>query len=184
MGQRGPQPKPTMLKLAEGNPGKRPLSLDGEVTPETAIPDMPRHLCPEGRKEWKRIATELVALGLISRLDRAALALYCQNWGRLVACEKALEGKIALELGRGGDIEAALTTTVKASGYQQQAVLVQLIRRYEDAVHKYLQSFGLSPSSRGRVTAGTPQASLPGFDAPPAAGDGKAPGFARFRSVA
>ncbi|MCA8251575.1 P27 family phage terminase small subunit [Burkholderia multivorans] len=42
------------------------------------------HLNREARKEWKRITVELEKLGLISRLDRAALTLCCQAWGRLV----------------------------------------------------------------------------------------------------
>ena len=40
MGSRGPQPKPNVLKLIDGNPGKRPVGAPGVVaTGEPFIPD-------------------------------------------------------------------------------------------------------------------------------------------------
>lgn len=167
MGQRGPQPKPTVLKLIQGNPGKRPIDLSGEVMPEVGVPDIPRHLNKEARKEWKRITVELQQLGLISKLDRAALALYCQAWGQMVLLEESLNADVELEMQRGGDISHAMSFTT-AKGYQGQAVKVQLINNLREQVNRYLAAFGLSPSSRGRVKASnnTGQASLPGMDQP------------------
>ena len=54
-GTRGPLPKPTALKMLEGNPGKRALDLAGGVNPRIEIPTPPKHLGIEARKEWKRI---------------------------------------------------------------------------------------------------------------------------------
>ncbi len=34
------------------------------------------------KAEWKRLAQEMHRLGIISQLDRAALAAYCQAYGR------------------------------------------------------------------------------------------------------
>lgn len=167
MGQRGPQPKPTVLKLIAGNPGKRPLDLGGEVMPEVAVPDIPRHLNAEARKEWKRVTVELAQLGLISKLDRAALALYCQAWGQMVLLEESLNADVRLCVEKGGDISHAMSFTT-AKGYQGQSVKVQLINSLREQVNRYLAAFGLSPSSRGRVKASsnTGQASLPGIDEP------------------
>ena len=47
---RGRKPKPTRLKVINGNPGKRPLNLDGPI-PEAAIPPTgtdPRGSGPNG----------------------------------------------------------------------------------------------------------------------------------------
>ena len=82
MGQRGPMPKPAALRLLEGNAGKRPLNLTDGINPKIEIPAPPKHLGREARKEWKRITPLLEDLGLISGLDRTALALYCQAAGR------------------------------------------------------------------------------------------------------
>lgn len=171
MGQRGPQPKPNVLKLIQGNPGKRPLDLGGEVMPEIAVPDCPRHLNKEARKEWKRITVELQSLGLISRLDRAALALYCQAWGQMVLLEESLNADVSLNLEKGEEIGAAVTNAMSFTtnkGYQGQSVKVQLINNLREQVNRYLAAFGLSPSSRGRVKASsnTGQQPLPGMDEP------------------
>ena len=167
MGQRGPQPKPTVLKLIAGNPGKRPLDISGEVMPEVQVPSIPAHLNKEARKEWKRITVELASLGLISNLDRAALALYCQAWGQMVLLEESLNADVSLCVEKGGDISHAMSFTT-AKGYQGQAVKVQLINNLREQVNRYLAAFGLSPSSRGRVKASnnTGQGNLPGFDEP------------------
>ena len=93
-GSRGPLPKPAALKLLEGNPGKRALNLSDGVNPRVQIPSAPDHLGKEARKEWKRITPLLEELGLISGLDRAALALYCQAVGRLSELEMAFNGKV------------------------------------------------------------------------------------------
>ena len=84
---RGRRPKPTHLKVMRGNPGKRALNPH-EPKPRPAMPTCPAHLCPSAKAEWKRLARELHALSILSNLDRAALAGYCQAYGRWVEAEK------------------------------------------------------------------------------------------------
>ena len=43
MGRRGPAPKPTAIKKAEGNPGKRKLNTE-EPQPLPGVPECPDHL--------------------------------------------------------------------------------------------------------------------------------------------
>jgi hypothetical protein len=52
---RGRKPKPTHLKLIEGNPGKRPIRM-GPERPATAMPEPPDHLNDDARTEWDRVA--------------------------------------------------------------------------------------------------------------------------------
>jgi phage terminase small subunit len=87
---RGRKPIPTAVKIAMGNPGKRPLNKR-EPKPVIAIPTCPAHLMPAAKNEWKRLAHYLHDLGVISELDRAALAAYCQAYGRWVEAEKKLK---------------------------------------------------------------------------------------------
>lgn len=126
---------------------------------------MPSELSKDARKEWKRITIELERLGLISNLDRAALYLYCQAWGELVLLERAFAARRDMLAEKGISVrEAYIGRTPK--GYEMQAVDVQLINSLREQVHRYLQSFGLSPSSRGRVRA-SPQMELPGIGEKP-----------------
>lgn len=176
MGLRGPQPKPTALKLLEGNPGKRALDLSAGVNPRVEIPDAPKHLGKEARKEWKRITPILEGLGLISGLDRTALGLYCQAVGRLHELEMAFNGQVA-RMEEGGtayvDAVAAASQSATPSGYVQQSVMVQLIKNHREQVNRYLMHFGLSPAARARVQASNyvdPTMDLPGMEKPQQSG--------------
>lgn len=179
-GSRGPLPKPAALKLLEGNPGKRALNLSEGVNPQVQIPGAPKHLGAEARKEWKRITPLLEELGLISGLDRTALALYCQAVGRLSELETAFNGMVARHVAGGMDYADAVyqaSYSVTPSGYAQQSVIVQLLGKHREQVNRYLMHFGLSPAARGRVQASNyVQPTLPGIDEAPRA----VTGFARF----
>ena len=179
-GSRGPLPKPVALKLLEGNPGKRALDLSDGVNPRVEIPSAPKHLGIEARKEWKRITPLLEELGLVSGLDRTALALYCQAVGRLAELETAFNGKVARLVDGGqayADAVYEASYSVTPSGYAQQSVIVQLIRSAREQVNRYLMHFGLSPAARGRVQASNyVQPELPGIESAPQ----QRTGFARF----
>ena len=182
-GSRGPLPKPAALKLLEGNPGKRALNLADGVNPVVEVPSAPKHLGQEAKKEWKRITPLLEDLGLISGLDRTALALYCQSAGRLFELEMAFNGIVNKHVAAGKSypdavLEASYTTT--ATGYQQQSVIVQLISSHRLQVHRNLSHFGLSPAQRGRVQPSNyVQPGLPGIDEAPR----QQSGFAQFAVV-
>ena len=141
--KRGPAPKPSSLKLVQGNPGRRPVA-DGEPTPEVVAPDCPGHLLAEARGEWDRIMPFLLRYRLVTEIDTAALALYCQAYGRWQEAER----RIAEMREKGGD-----GLLVKApSGYPIQNPYLAIANRAMEDCHKYLQQFGLSPSARTRVT--------------------------------
>ena len=91
MGQRGPKQMPANVHLLRGNASKKPIgALLDEFCPEVEIPDYPVWIWPEAKKEWKRIDGELEKYGLVSRLDRAALVLYCNAWAKMVWAERQL----------------------------------------------------------------------------------------------
>lgn len=181
-GTRGPFSKPAVLKALEGNQGNRSLDLSGGVNPLVNTPSPPKHLGHEARREWKRITPLLEELGLISGLDRAALALYCQAVGRLSELEMAFNGKVerymADEKMEYSDAVYAASHTVTPSGYAQQSVIVQLIKSHREQVNRYLVHFGMSPTARSRVQASNHvQPTLPGIEPEPS----KSP-FALFSS--
>lgn len=162
MGSRGPAALPSNVHMLRGNPSKIPGDdLLREFNPEVEAPSFPKHLWVEARKEWKRITPELVKYGLMSKLDRAALSLYCQAWARLVWAETMLaramdgaekgraEAEEKGEVWTGGDGIMVPTGSNGALVYSHYWVVQ---RRAAQEVHWYLQSFGLSPSSRARVT--------------------------------
>ena len=86
---RGRKPKPTHLKLIEGNPGKRPIRTGPERS-VTAMPEPLDHLNEDAHTEWHRVAHGLYALRLLETVDRAALAAYCTAYARWVQAERAI----------------------------------------------------------------------------------------------
>ncbi len=91
---RGPKPTPTNIKEFRGNPGKRPLNRE-EPKPDQleGLPDPPRRLKGEAKKEWYRIIGFVVKNRLIGSEGLSLLASYCNLHALIVADEK--RGKLA-----------------------------------------------------------------------------------------
>jgi len=142
MTQRGRKPKPTALKILEGNPGKRQLNTR-EPTPEKRAPKCPGWLDPEAKKEWRRLTKQLEGLGLLTEIDMAAFAGYCQAYARWKEAEEFISKH---------------GTIVKTpSGYWQQVPQVSIAQTYLKLMNKLCEQFGLTPSARSRMIAGAGQ---------------------------
>ena len=123
----GRKPKPTAVKKLEGNPGKRKLNTK-EPVPAKGIPDCPEWLLPEAKKEWERLADLMNQMGVLTEVDMAAFAAYCQSYARWKEAQEHI------------DSEGSTFETDK--GYQQ--LMLQAA-----------SEFGLTPSSRSRIVAGS-----------------------------
>ena len=176
---RGPKPLPSNVHRLRGNPSKKPLGqLSDHVEPEIEIPGCPKHLLPEARKEWKRITPLLQELGLIAKIDRTALALYCQEYAWWVWHDSRLQAAVELAEKQRAEVEAKGQAWTGGDGFTvptpngHMAYNPHWVARNKAglALDKYLAAFGMSPSSRGRVTPSNKQPYLPGME--PAAGFG------------
>jgi P27 family predicted phage terminase small subunit len=156
--QTGRKPLPTAVKRANGNPGKRRLNSK-EAEPSMARPIPPSHLSEEAEIEWERVSRELAAAGLLSLVDRSALAAYCQAYGRWVQAEAALQ-KMKNEAN-------GLVVKTK-SGNIIQNPLVGVANKAMADVVRYAAEFGMTPSARSRIevggsTLGAPQTAADEF---------------------
>ena len=68
MGGKGPASKPTAIKKAAGNPGRRPLPVN-EPQSKRVLPAMPRFKNAETTKEWKREVPEFYDMGVLTIAD-------------------------------------------------------------------------------------------------------------------
>jgi phage terminase small subunit len=75
----GRPPKPTALKILQGNPGKRPLNR-AEPTLEIADPERPEHLDEVACQEWDRLVPVLKRMRVLTEADRIALGNLCQTY--------------------------------------------------------------------------------------------------------
>lgn len=140
MPRKGGKPKPTRLKKLEGNPGKRPLN-EFEPTPKQELLECPSHLTGEAKAEWKRMAPKLYRLGLLSEIDGAAFAAYCQSYALWV------EASIKLKDG---------SYIVLVNGYPQQNPYLSVMNKAIKEMKAFMTEFGMTPSSRSRISAVPP----------------------------
>lgn len=140
----GRKPKPTVLKVIAGNPGKRALPKNEPKISLDTDAKCPTRLSGEARREWGRIAPVLRDAGLLTKVDRSALTLYCE------AHELYLRAK--------GFVDAeALTIVVGEYGDQKPTPYLSIMNKQADRMRQLLVEFGMTPSSRSRVQVSPPK---------------------------
>ena len=144
MGLRGPAPKPTKMRILEGNPARRPLP-ENEPQPENKMPTCPAHLNAEAKREWRRMGRELHRIGLLTMVDRAAFAAYCQHWARWVEAEQHLQ-KDEIKL-----------VYQSANGMWRQNPWIAVANEAMKGMHTFLGEFGMTPSARTRIQVTQPE---------------------------
>ena len=142
---RGRKPKPTSLKKLGGNAGHR--SLDSQEpapnVPER-VPYAPRWLGDDAKAEWRRMVKALMKLGLYTDIDRTALEMYCQAYGRWLKAE--------LECTDQGEVLRSEET-----GNLYQNPWYWVANREWEKLRKMLPEFGLTPSARTRLHIDEPE---------------------------
>lgn len=101
------------------------------------MPKPPEHLSDEEKEKWKSTVRELHPLGLITAIDKDALAMYCTIYVRWIKAEKIVREK--------GEIIKT------AAGNIIQNPYLSIANRALDQLNKLGAEFGMTPSSRSRV---------------------------------
>jgi P27 family predicted phage terminase small subunit len=136
---RGRKPTPAQLKLVQGNPGRRPVRNDEPKPAPATNPAPPAHLSDEAREHWQQVAAELSAARVLTKLDVDALAMYCESYARWAWANAQIRK------------HGVLVKT--PSGYPTQSPLLQIANKAFEHMRAMLTEFGMTPSSRARVTA-------------------------------
>lgn len=136
MGARGPAPLPTAVKQLRGNPGKRKLN-EKEPRPG-GKPSAPRWMTAEAKRQWRRLAPQLHAAGLLTELDGLGLAMLCEAVGQYIEGKELVEREGAVAISDNGNV------------YQHPAVGLMKSARAE--ILKWAREFGMTPSARSRIS--------------------------------
>lgn len=132
----GRRPKPTALKILEGNPGHRPLNQhEPQATP--GEPVMPKGMSKEAKREWKRVVPQLLDMGVLSVIDASALEAYCEAYAEFKQADKLIQ------------TEGLVYTT--AGGLKKRHPAVAIRADAQKRMKAFLCEFGMSPSSRTRL---------------------------------
>ena len=135
----GRRPKPTSLKLLEGNRGKKRLPTH-EPKPDPTMPTPPAGLGAIDLDEWHYLAPELHRLGVLTLVDRAALAAYCDSYEQWVKARDVLA------------VEGMLVES--PNGYRIPHPANTIANQAKGMMHKYLIEFGLTAASRAKLARG------------------------------
>lgn len=141
----GRRPKPSAIKKLQGNPGKRPLNAKEPSAP-AGDPEMPADLPKAAQEEWNRIIPELRALGVLSKIDRAALAAYCHAYARWFEAEREItkRGIVIDEFGCSDEGEQFFLRSKKNPAVTISESAMKLMK-------SFLVEFGMTPASRSRL---------------------------------
>ena len=140
----GTKPNPTKLKILEGIRKSR-INKNEPRPPKISL-DCPDWLLPEAKEEWKKLSPTLEALGILTTIDKAAFAGYCQSFAKWKAAEQFLKKhgttyKIP-KRDRDGNI---------ISVYMASSPEVAIARASLEQVRRFAAEFGLTPPSRERI---------------------------------
>ena len=133
MGRRGPQPQPTVLKLARGAPGHRPLNHDEPALAASSSRKAPAGMTGRAKREWVTLVDELTEKGVLTIGDMHAFEEYCRLVGEVHTYERLI-----VRVGR---------PEAHKLGYANYLLKLRTQLR-QQAAH-----LGLTPSSRSGVKA-------------------------------
>ena len=132
----GRPPKPLELKVLHGTDraDRRPAN-PVKVAPKKV--SCPKWLDKIASKEWRRIVKLLYSLKLVTELDVAALASYCNSYSLLQKAQEEI------------DARGLIITTTEGNLIQNPAV--GIVNTQKKMINTFCSKFGLSPSDRSRL---------------------------------
>lgn len=134
MGARGPKPKPTHLKVLEGERESRinreePMPGEGDVCP-------PAWLTGEALEVWEYYAEDLQDKGCLQKWDVDTFAVYCKAVAIYRDCARKMGEVYIAQGGAGGKIKSPL---------------FQIMRDCAETIKKFSASFGFTPGDRANL---------------------------------
>lgn len=147
MGKRGPAPRPTALRLLQGDRSDR--INRNEPVPAPTTPTPPDYLDADARAVWDELAVDHFAKVGVTHWDSIALGVYCTSvvLHRRAAATINQTGVLLRNRGDHGD------ALVKHPA-------LQIVRDQAAIIRAFGAEFGLTPSSRQTLTGPTaPEAS-------------------------
>lgn len=161
----GRKPKPTQLRVIQGNPGKRALPKR-EPKPELGAPDRPIPLHGHASAAWKLASEKLQRVGVLTELDGLALAALALSFQDFMQAREALARPVYEPCAEASDALAAVVAEAGSLSYvsatnsgviMRSRPEVAVIADADRRLRAWLTEFGMTPSARSRVHAVKPE---------------------------
>jgi P27 family predicted phage terminase small subunit len=136
--------KPTAVKIAEGNRGRRKLNPDAEPQPTPGGTRMPSGMPKPAQTLWRALTAELDRLNLLTVVDVTALEAACRAVAQARAADREIE-KVQRKLASGKAAKEA---------YYHLSILNATSKKAWQQYKAFATEFGLTPASRTRLAAG------------------------------
>ena len=143
MGKRGPRKEPTIIKIAKGNPGKRPLNKSEPKPPSDDITP-PEWVTGVAREKWDNVVPKLIGMGVMTNADVDTIARYCTMHEQFV--------KYLDQCRRGLDVLVIRDDAGKVK-YMQSTPAATMLSKLAASMLRIEQEFGLTPSARSGLSA-------------------------------
>lgn len=138
----GGKPKPTEIKIQEGNRGRRPLDpLEPKTVALTVLPPAPDHLGEVEAGLWEKFGAIVIEMKILTAANLAALEVLCEAEGKRMELEDDL---------RENGMFQTVTTTAGDLVERARPQLAEC-ERISKRVVDMLREFGLTPASRPKV---------------------------------
>ncbi len=138
MARRGPKPVPTALKVVRGT--DQPCRVKkNEPKPKTDSIKRPFKLSHIASLQWTKVSRQLKAAKLLTNIDTHALALYCESYATYIEAK--------------GLIREQGVVVDGLNGAEKQSAYFLVANKAQDQMLKLMVEFGMTPSSRTRVSA-------------------------------
>ena len=142
MGRRGPPPTPTpILKLRNSTLVTKRRELT-EPKPRAGRPICPAWLDADAKAAWRQLVPELEVMGVLTRIDRNALARYCRTWARWRKAEAFID--------KHGEMYPLKDEAGQPRCFQQWPQ-VAIANKLAQQLTRLEQEFGMTPASRTRI---------------------------------
>lgn len=112
---------PTSIKIANGNPGKRPLPIEPQYPPLSSI--CPPELQGEARAEWDRVVPELLAQGVVTTMDYQVVFQLCYGWGKIRELQTIIDRDGIMITNKNGDMQRHPADLSLSNALKNQAML-------------------------------------------------------------
>ena len=140
----GPPPKPSVVRKAEGNPG-RLLINENEPNPPSDKLVCPSYLNDIAREEWDRLMDAERRMGgkLFTEFDIHELAIYCDAVATITECNKYISSTALMFQLKNDD---------GSLKYIQQNPYVSMKNKAFAILKGMAADFGFNPAARTRVS--------------------------------
>lgn len=152
MGLRGPQPKPSEIRLLEGVKTSRVKSTEPKPKKVSSIPQPPDWMCDTAKKYWIRAVDVLSEMRVLTEADLILLERYCDFLADWKHCRDFLKekGQIWYPIYEGDEIDPA--TGRRVIKYLAEFPHVSKKLKASEHLLRIEMHFGMTPASRARIT--------------------------------